>query len=335
MTAATRLADAWYRPRLTAATALLVPLAWLYGGVVRARRGLYALGILRAHRVGRPVVIIGNLTAGGGGKTPATIALARALAARGSVPGIVSRGYGGSATAPTPVTPMDDPARVGDEPLLLAAAGFPVVVGRDRVAAARALVAANPRCTVILSDDGLQHFALARDVEIVVIDATRGFGNGRLLPAGPLREPASRAAAADAIVRFGATAPVTADGRETVAVQHALPWRRIVDDVELAHAGAAAAWRGRRVSALAGIANPRRFFALVESLGIVAEATVFADHHAFVASDLPAAADIVVMTQKDAVKCKRFADARCHCLPIEARLDPRLVERVRRLIGAA
>ncbi|MEP7061232.1 MAG: tetraacyldisaccharide 4'-kinase [Betaproteobacteria bacterium] len=333
MTAATRLAEAWYRPRLTVSTALLVPLSWLYGGVVRARRRLYALGILQVHRIARPVVVIGNLTVGGGGKTPATIALARALATRGAVPGIVSRGYGGRATAPRRVAANDDPAQVGDEALLLAGTGFPVVVGRDRVAAAQALIDADPRCTVILSDDGLQHLALARDVEIVVIDTTRGFGNGHLLPAGPLREPAARIADADAIVRVGVTGPVSGDGRESVVVHHVLPWRRVVDDAE--NAEVASAWRGLRVHAIAGIANPRRFFDMLASLGIDAAGTPFPDHHAFVASDLPADADIVLMTQKDAVKCRRFADARCYYLPIEARLDPRLVERVQKLIGAA
>jgi len=333
MTAATRLADAWYRPRLTALTVSLVPLSWLFGAAVGVRRAAYALGLLRRRRVGRAVVVIGNLTVGGGGKTPATIALARALSQRGAVPGIVSRGYGGAAVAPTAVGVGDDPAQVGDEALLLAASGFPVVVGRDRAAAADALIAANPRCTVILCDDGLQHYALARDVEIVVVDGARGFGNGHLLPAGPLREPVTRLQSVDAIVRLGVDGPVSADGRETTVTHRPLPFRRVIDDGELADA--VAAWRGLRVDAVAGIAHPQRFFALLRSLGIDGDTQSFADHHAFVAADLPADADIVVMTQKDAVKCRRFADPRWYYLPIEAELDPRLVDRVQKLIGAA
>jgi len=333
MTAAARLVDAWYRPRLTAITALLVPLSWLYGAAVALRRRMYALGVLRRRRVARPVIVIGNLTVGGGGKTPATIALARALALRGALPGIVSRGYGGTADAPTAVREGDDPAVVGDEALLLAAAGFPVVVGRDRARAAAALIAAHPECTLVLCDDGLQHYALARDVEVVMIDGERGFGNGRLLPAGPLREPVARLRVADAVVTLGAGAPVSDDGRESAVTHRPLPFRRVADDVELA--GAAAAWRGLRVAAVAGIAHPQRFFALLQALGIVATPTAFADHHRYTAADLPVDADIVVMTAKDAVKCRRYADARCYYLPIEAVLDARLVDRVQRLTGNA
>jgi tetraacyldisaccharide 4'-kinase len=335
MTAATRLSNAWYRPRLTALTAALVPFCWVYGGVVAARRRAYMLGILPRRRVARPVVVIGNLTVGGSGKTPATIALAHALAARGAVPGIVSRGYGGAARAAKLVRVDDDPALVGDEALVLAASGFTVVVGRDRVAAARTLIAAHPRCTVIVCDDGLQHYALARAVEIVVIDATRGFGNGYLLPAGPLREPAERQHQVDAVLRLGADGPVTADGRESVVVHRPLDFRRVSDDTVRADAESASGWKGLRVTAIAGIANPHRFFALLRSLGIDGETQSFPDHHAFVAADLPVDADIVVMTQKDAVKCRGFADARCYYLPIEAQLDPRLVDRVQKLIGAA
>ena len=196
-----------------------------------------------------------------------------------------------------------------------------------------ALIAANPRCTVILCDDGVQHYALARDVEIVVVDGARGFGNGHLLPAGPLREPIARLESVDAIVRLGVDGPVSADARETTVTHRPLSFRRVIDDGELADA--VAAWRGLRVDAVAGIAHPQRFFALLRSLGIDGDTRSFADHHAFVAADLPADADIVVMTQKDAVKCRRFADPRWYYLPIEAELDPRLVDRVQMLIGAA
>lgn len=330
MTAAAVLTRRWYRPRLCALTALLVPASWLYGAIVRARRALYASGWLARHRVARPVVVVGNLTVGGGGKTPAAIALARALAARGATPGLVSRGYGGRSRAPREVRPDDDPALVGDEPLILARSGFPVVVGRDRAAAAGLLIATHPATSVVVCDDGLQHLALARDVEIVVVDDARGFGNGRLLPAGPLREPASRLERADAIARLGdPDAPAQAtqgDGRETRIAHRALPWRRVVDDAEVA--GAPGCWRGARVAALAGIAHPQRFFATLRAQGIDATTSAFDDHHAFTPGDLPPDADVVLMTEKDAVKCRRFGDPRLHYLPIEAAIDPRLVERV-------
>jgi len=207
-----RLEAAWYAPRLAPLATLLLPLSWLFAAVVALRRWLYRRGALRSARLPVPVVVIGNVTVGGTGKTPLVIALARALAERGRHPGIVSRGYGASGAAPREVTAGAEPADVGDEPLLLAAAGAPVFVARDRAAAARALLAAHPACDVVLADDGLQHYALARDVEVVVVDGTRGFGNGRLLPSGPLREPASRADAADAVVTLVADAPGHADG---------------------------------------------------------------------------------------------------------------------------
>jgi tetraacyldisaccharide 4'-kinase len=334
MTAAAALTRRWYRPHLDALTALLVPMSWLYGAVVAARRALYDAGWLRRRRVARPVVVIGNLTVGGGGKTPAAVALARALAARGAVPGLVSRGYGGRSRAARVVRIDDDPALTGDEPLILARSGFPVAIGRDRAQAAELLIARHPSTSVIVCDDGLQHLALARDVEVVVVDDARGFGNGRLLPAGPLREPVSRLARVDAIARLAdgdATGDAASgDGRETRVRHRPLPWRRVVDDAAIA--GAPGCWRGRRVAALAGIAHPQRFFATLRAQGIEATATPLDDHHAFVAADLPADADVVLMTEKDAVKCRRFGDERLAYLPIEAVLDPRLVERVAALV---
>jgi tetraacyldisaccharide 4'-kinase len=244
------------------------------------------------------------------------------------------------------VRPDDDPALTGDEPLILARSGFPVVVGRDRAAAADFLIARHPATTVIVCDDGLQHLALARDVEIVVVDDARGFGNGRLLPAGPLREPVSRLDHVDVVARLGegpaaavaangegpaAVGSTIRDGRATRIAHRALPWRRVLDDGEVA--GAPSCWRGLRIAAMAGIADPRRFFATLRAQGIEATTMPFDDHHAFAPSDLPADAEIVLMTEKDAVKCRRFGDARLHYLPIEAVLDPALVDRVLALIA--
>ncbi len=329
MSFADRVAAAWYAPRVTVLAALLWPASLLFGALVAVRRVLYRAGVLRAQRVAVPVVVVGNVTVGGTGKTPLACALAEALAARGFRPGFVSRGYGGSATAARPVAPGDDPAVVGDEPLVLAATGFPVWIGRDRVAAARGLVAAQPACDVVISDDGLQHYRLARDVEVVAVDGVRGFGNGLLLPAGPLREPVARVADADAIVRLvarGATGAVAGDGRETLATHEALPWRNLVDAARVADP---AAWRGRDVDAIAGIANPGRFFALVRAQGIAAREHALPDHHPFAAGDLAfPGAVAILMTQKDAVKCAGLADERCWYLPVRAALDPAFVARV-------
>jgi tetraacyldisaccharide 4'-kinase len=322
-----RLEAAWYRPRLSPLAALLLPLSWLFGLAVAARRRLYRRGLLRSTRVGVPVVVVGNVAVGGTGKTPLVIALAQALAARGRRPGIVSRGYGAAGAAPREVRPGDDPAEVGDEPLLLAAAGVPVVVGRDRVAAARALLAARASCDVILADDGLLHYALARDVEVVVVDATRGFGNGRLLPAGPLREPRRRADEADAVVTLAARAPEpgapAADGRRTTMGHVPTGFRNLADPSRPVDP---AAWPRGTVHAVAGIGNPQRFFGLLAGMGIDAIPHAFPDHHAFVPADLDfPGATAIVMTAKDAVKCARFADARLHALDIRAVIDPALV----------
>jgi len=335
MSFADRLAAAWYAPRLTPLTAALTPMSWLFGAAAAGRRALYRIGALKSVTLPVPVVIVGNLTVGGAGKTPLVRALAEALAARGQRPGIVSRGYAGNHAAPRAVLPGDDPAHVGDEPLLLATGAAPVWIGRDRAAAARALLAAHPGCTVIIADDGLQHYALGRRVEIAVIDAARGFGNGRLLPAGPLREPASRLTNVDAIVRLsadgdaGRTQP--GDGRETTMTHLPLPWRNLADPAAVANPSH---WSQGTVHAMAGIANPRRFFDLVRTLGIDAIAHPFPDHHAFTPADLDwPDATAILMTEKDAVKCRTFADPRCWYLPIRARIDGALVERVLAMIG--
>ena len=315
----------WYAPRPTALGWLLRPLAALYGVVVALRRALYRGGWLRRERMPVPVIVVGNVTVGGAGKTPLVIALAHALAAVGRRPGLVSRGYGGSVQGAREVRAGDAPAEVGDEPLLLATSGFPVFVGRDRPAAARALLAAHAGCDVLLCDDGLQHYALARDFEIAVVDAARGLGNGLLLPAGPLREPASRLAEVDAVVRLvGADAHApSADPRATTMTHVPCGWRNLADP---GRAVDPAAWRGRRVHAIAGIGHPQRFFDLLARLRIDAVPHAFVDHHAFTRDDIALpAAEVILMTAKDAVKCMPFADARCHALDIRAEIDPALV----------
>jgi tetraacyldisaccharide 4'-kinase len=314
-----RLTQLWYGGG--AGAALLQPLAWLYGALVAMRRHAYRAGWLQAQRVGRPVVVVGNLTVGGTGKTPLTVWLARELAAAGVRAGIVSRGYGGrGGGGPRPVLPGADWHEVGDEPLILARrSACPTMVGADRVAAARALV---PQVEVILADDGLQHLRLARDCEIMVIDGMRGFGNGRLLPAGPLREPAARLLQADVVVVNGRSehaAPAAQLPRATLGM--VLAAQDAVGIGGAARTRPLADFRGQRVHAVAGIGNPARFFALLRAHGLEICEHPFPDHHALVAAELEFGDRApVLMTEKDAVKCGSFADPRLWYVPVVAQL---------------
>jgi tetraacyldisaccharide 4'-kinase len=320
-----RVVAAWYEPRPTPAAWLAWPLSLLFGLVSRARRAMYARGLFRVERMPVPVVVVGNITAGGSGKTPLVIALAAALRERGFHPGVVSRGHKGQGGV-TAVTAGSDPRVVGDEPPLVAAAGVPTYVGRRRAAAARALLAAHPACDVVICDDGLQHYALARDVEIAVVDASRGLGNGLLMPAGPLREPEERLDEVHAVVRLvsGTVAHETqGDGRSTFMTHVPLPWRNVRDPA-LRDDGAR--FRGEGVHAVAGIGNPRRFFAMLRAQGLAPVEHPFPDHHAFTRRDLDfPGARAILMTQKDAVKCASFADERYWYLPVRAVVDPSLV----------
>jgi tetraacyldisaccharide 4'-kinase len=330
MSLSSRLVAAWYAPHVTVLTAALIPLAVAFGAVAGARRALFRSGVLRAHRLPVPVIVVGNITVGGSGKTPLAAALTRSLAERGWHPGIVSRGHGRVTTRSPPmmVAPDADAGEVGDEPLLLARTGIPVAVATDRVAAARALLATHPDCNVIVADDGLQHYQLARDFEIVVVDAARGLGNGWRLPAGPLREPAARLDEVDAIVALvtpGEDAPWTAPNawRMTLAGD---TFRRVADP---AQTQPASAFTGSSVHAVAGIGNPERFFSQLRSLRIVATGHAFPDHHRFVEGDIALpGARAILMTEKDAVKCAAFADERCWYLPVRAHVDPALVARI-------
>ena len=329
MTFADRLVAAWYAPGLTPLTAPLALLAPVFAGAAALRRMLYRGHLLRVERLPVPVIVVGNITVGGSGKTPLTAALANELAARGWRPGIVSRGYGGAAgDRPLLVGRDADPERAGDEPILLARTGHPVAVARDRAAAARALLAAHPDCSVILADDGLQHYRLARDAEIAVIDADRGLGNGWRLPAGPLREARTRLAGVDAVVELAsAAAPARSSWPGALRMTLVGEIFHRVDAPEVT--APAVAFAGAGVHAIAGIGNPARFFAHLHALGIRAVPHAFADHHRFVAADLAlAGATAILMTEKDAVKCPAFAHERCWYLPVRARIDPALVARI-------
>lgn len=311
MALADRLESAWYgtghAPWWTG------PLAALYGALTRLRRGLYRLGVLRSTRLAVPVVVIGNLSVGGTGKTPVTIAVAEALRRRGYKPGVVSRGYGGTQKTPVLLGAAPDPAVVGDEPCLIRASGVAVAVGRDRPAAAKLLIEAG--CDVVIADDGLQHYALARDVEICVIDGVRRFGNGRLLPAGPLREPLSRLERVDFRICNGG---VLAPGDVAMQLQGGSV-RALVDD----HVKPLTDFSGQAVHAVAAIGHPFRFFASLRAQGLQVIEHAFPDHHAFVAGDLAFADGLpVLMTEKDAVKCVRFAQPQWWAVPVRAALPP-------------
>lgn len=304
---------------------MLAPLEGVFAMLSALRRLCYKLGLAKSVHPGVPVVIIGNINVGGVGKTPLTLALIHSFQQHGIQVGLVSRGYGGTHREPCEVTSETPASLVGDEPLLLAASGAPVVVGRDRVAAARKLVERHPGLDLILSDDGLQHYRLARDLELVVMEGARGVGNGHLLPNGPLREPVSRLGRIDALVVNGpdlAGVPLPAAIPRFTMMLQASDCYLASDPSVRAMPGAFA---GKRVVALAGIGHPERFFATARGLGIELAATfAFPDHHPFVAGDIPSDADVVLVTTKDAVKLRHLNHARLWVLPVQAVVEPDL-----------
>jgi tetraacyldisaccharide 4'-kinase len=324
----------WYR---ASAPWFVLPLSALYRLIITLRRWCYRIGVFASDHPGVPVVIIGNITVGGTGKTPVTLWLAQQLRERGVTVGIASRGYGGSDAGPRIVdVKQHGAAQVGDEALLLArASGVAVCVARRRAQAARTL--ARQGCQLILCDDGLQHLALRRDLEIAVVDARRGLGNGALLPAGPLREPIWRLKSVDRLLinGQGVAANVPAAQRE----------RAIHFDLELQAAqrliaGAARslqAFAGQSAHAVAGIGDPPRFFAALRAAGLEVIEHAFPDHHAYGRADFDFGDERpVLMTQKDAVKCQSFADGRMWCVPASVRLAPhdaaRIVDQLLRLL---
>jgi len=314
------LADrVWYRRHPLAL--VLLPLSWLYGLVVVLRRNAYRLGLMRTRPAAVPVIVVGNITVGGTGKTPLVIWLADYLRGRGLRPGIVSRGYGGRAKHwPQQVRPDSDPATVGDEAILLAArTGCPMCVGPDRPAAVAALLA-HTDVNIVISDDGLQHYALGRDIEIVVVDGGRRFGNGWLLPAGPLREPRSRLKTVDLLI-------VNGEGRHG---EHTMALGRpTVTSLDGRLEASLEALRAQPVHAVAGIGHPERFFEMLKAHGLSITPHGFPDHHAFRADDLRFNDDHpVLMTEKDAVKCRRLPCNNCWVVQVDAQPDAAFVQRL-------
>lgn len=307
----------WYQPdaRVPLWAAAVAP---VYGAAVAMRRSLYRMGLLRRQKPRVPVLVVGNLVAGGSGKTPLTIAIVERLRAEGWNPGVASRGYGRANPAkPLWVEATTPAAQAGDEPVLIARqADARVRVDRDRVAAARALAKAG--CDIVVCDDGLQHYALDRDVEIEVIDGRRRHGNGRPIPAGPMREPGARGESCDFRVLNVGSDPDLAAGFGEWPM-----WLAPGDAVPLVGGRHAplADFAGRRVHAVAGIGHPERFFDMLRSLGIAIVPHAFPDHHAYTPEDLRFGSDLpVLMTAKDAVKCAAFVTERHYAVPVRAEL---------------
>jgi tetraacyldisaccharide 4'-kinase len=316
----------WYGGRRV--PRLLAVLEGVYGFLaLRVRRKLYASGWFRSEKLPLPVIVVGNVTVGGTGKTPLVIWLVQELARRGWRPGVVSRGYGGKALGAMLVPPSAEPAAAGDEAVLIARATHaPVAVGRKRLDAGRLLVERGD-CDVLIADDGLQHWALKRDLEIAVIDGTRRLGNGRLLPAGPLRDPPRRLQRVDYIVTNGVAETgeiaMLVRGR---AAQHVLDPGRVVP---------LSSFATQRVHAVAGIGNPERFFDMLESQGIEVVRHPLADHHAYDGREiLFDDALAVLVTEKDAVKCARFAHERLYVVPVEAELPASFADRIHEQLHA-
>jgi len=294
---------------------LLWPVSLLFGFVAFFRRIFYKLRIFKSSHPGIPVIVVGNITAGGSGKTPLVLWIAEFLRAKGWTPGIVSRGYKGKSEAPIAATIAGEPQVVGDEPIVLSRrSGCPVWVGADRVQVAAVLRRENPKVDVLILDDGLQHYQLRRDLEICVVDA-RGLGNGFYLPAGPLRERAGRLNSVDAVVTHGFSREksfsMKLEGEELHRMTDARDRRP------------ASAFAGQKVHAVAGIGDPNRFFLHLARFGLKPVPHPFPDHHAFTPRDLEFAGEApVLMTEKDAVKLRHAARPNWWVLPVTAKLDP-------------
>lgn len=313
--------------RLGGVALVFLPFALLFAAAVALRRFLYRHRILPTWRSPVPVIVAGNITVGGTGKTPLALEILDILQRRGWSPGVVARGYGrvppGEHDPRGVVRVYPDiatPELFGDEPVLIARRSrVPVYISPDRPAAARALLAAHPEVNVLVSDDGLQHYALGRDIEIAVVDGERRFGNRLPLPAGPMREPVSRLASVDAVVVNGGASDDMPGPRRFAMRLGGERFVRLIGNQEVAAEEFALMARGRAIAAIAGIGNPARFFEHLASLGVAARPHAFADHHHYQPAELRlAAAEVIVMTEKDAVKCAAFADSRMWFMRVEA-----------------
>jgi len=307
--------------RLTPISLALLPASVLFCGVVWLRRTLYRFGWLPQVRLPVPVIVVGNITVGGTGKTPMVLWITDLLKTAGFRPGIVTRGYRGTSRSwPQEVTIESDARLVGDEAVLLARrSGCPVVAGPDRISDGRRLIELG--CNILVSDDGLQHYRLVRDLEIAVIDGERRFGNHLCLPGGPLREPVKRLQSVDVRITQGTPAPGEA-GMQLLP-DHFYRLTPPMDKQETE------TFRGARVHAIAGIGHPERFFSALRGMGIDVIPHAFRDHHDFQPADLEFGDDLpVLMTEKDAVKCQRFGKSHHWVLSVTARPETGLADRI-------
>jgi tetraacyldisaccharide 4'-kinase len=314
------LTDSWYEYRAT--RFILLPFSILYQLAVGFRRLAYHLKILKQHHLDVPVIIVGNISVGGTGKTPAVIWLAIQLKQAGYRPGIISRGYGGHADHyPQEVKPTSDPKLVGDEPVIISQqTSCPMAVSPKRFDAAQFLLQ-NHDCNVIISDDGLQHYALARDIEIVVVDGIRLFGNRYCLPAGPLREPIIRLRTVDFVIING--------GNNTSQYVMTLTPGNVINVADSAVQKSLDSFKGETVHAVAGIGHPERFFDYLSDSGLTVEPHHFIDHHYFKAIDLHFGDDQpILMTEKDAIKCRAFATDNMWYIPVRATVNNDLEQHI-------
>ncbi|MCK9396964.1 MAG: tetraacyldisaccharide 4'-kinase [Methylobacter sp.] len=318
------LVDIWYKDPFIGVW--LMPLGFLFSDFVKFRKFLYRVGVLKKHSLPVPVIVIGNITVGGTGKTPLIIWLAELLKGEGFKPGIISRGYGGQAeVCPQQVAANSTAEQVGDEALLIAKqTGCPMAVSPIRADAARLLLEQSD-CNVILSDDGLQHYALNRDIEIAVIDGERRFGNGYCLPAGPLREPIERLQSVDFIVVNGEKSE---DNEISMQITGNTAVNLVTGEEKPLHE-----FSSTGCHALAGIGNPERFFKLLESAGLTCKTHSFPDHYKFQPSDISfPGSEPVLMTEKDAVKCMTFAGEQHWFIPVKAVPETGFAERLLALL---
>ena len=309
---------------------VLIPLSWLFGLISALRRGAFKIQFLKSYALPVPVIVVGNINVGGSGKTPVVIWLVEQLKIQGYKPGVISRGYGGTATHPTNVLATSNPIEVGDEPVLIASrCQCPLMVGADRLHTGLELLKVYPECNVIISDDGLQHYRLKRDVEIAVVDSNC-FKNAHLLPAGQLREPLNRLKTVDAIVKNTLSTQDLESANNLDTLTNSFTMQLIGDQFyNLANPTLkvkAQDFKRKTIQAFAGIGKPHRFFEHLQKLGMTFSGSSFDDHHAFSQQDIAKFdGEVLIMTEKDAVKCKPYAMPHHWVLPVDAQIEVSLV----------
>jgi tetraacyldisaccharide 4'-kinase len=311
----------WYRSSFDLTSFLLSPLSWIFQTLVFLRRFCYQIKLKKTYHFPVPIIVVGNITVGGTGKTPFVIWLAEQLQKQGFRPGIVSRGVGGrQQQSPRWVETQSDPASVGDEAVLLVnRTQCPLVVGIDRVAAVKELLS-KTNCNIVISDDGLQHYRLGRDMEIIIMDGDRGLGNQKMLPAGPLRESPKRLTEVDFVVTQGGL-----DAHQFLMQLQGDIAHSIQDETQKS----LTEFKGTKVHAVAAIGNPRRFFSAFRHQGIQVIEHTFPDHYLFQKNDLSFTDELpIIMTEKDAVKCKKLADHRFWYLPVTTHIDKDLAGKI-------